>query len=335
MNRTQSQFARLLEVDRHIRTGRYPNCLTFAKEWEVSQKTVQRDMDFLKDQLHAPLKYDREKKGFYYTNQNWFLPSLSLSEGDLFALFVASKALEQYRGTPIAKELERVFAKLTGMLPDKLSLRPELIYSRFSFSAPPAKPVDGKIWACVVRGLLTQTKVKISYRSMEATAAKERLLSPYHIANLQGEWYVFGHSDVDGEIRQFALPRIQKAKLADQHFDLPDDFDAEKLLANTFGRFVISAEVHDVRLLFDAEVAPWVLERQWHPKQRAIIQPDGKVELSFPATGINEVFRWVLAWGHHVKILAPEQLQKLQRDEVLQMAKEFENANAHRAGTAP
>ncbi|MCX7009283.1 MAG: WYL domain-containing protein [Kiritimatiellaeota bacterium] len=320
MNRTQSQFARLLELDRRIRAGRYPNCLTFAKEWEVSQKTVQRDVDYLKYQLGAPLKYDREKKGFCYTNQTWFLPSLSLSEGDLFALLVASKALEQYRGTPVAKELERVFAKLTGMLPDKLSLRPELIFSRFSFTAPPAKPVDEKIWTCVVRGLLTQTKLKISYRSMEATAEKDRVLSPYHVANLQGEWYVFGHSDIDGEIRQFALPRIQKAKLTDQHFDMPDDFDPDKMMANTFGRFVIGEKAHAVRLLFDAEVAPWVLERQWHPKQRTTTHTDGKVELSFPATGLFEVFRWVLAWGHLVRVLAPELLQCMITDEVRCMA---------------
>lgn len=325
MNRTQSQFARLLELDRRIRAGRYPNCLTFAKEWEVSQKTVQRDVDFLKDQLHAPLKYDREKKGFHYTSQTWFLPSLSLSEGDLFTLLVASKALEQYRGTPVAEELERVFAKLTGMLPDKLTLRPELIYSRFSFTSPPAKPVDEKIWTCVVRGLLTQTKLKISYHSMEATAAKDRVLSPYHIANLQGEWYVFGHSDIDGEIRQFALPRIQKAKLTGQHFDMPADFDPDKMLANTFGRFVIGEKVHTVRLLFDAEAAPWVLERQWHPKQRTTTHSDVKVELSFPTTGLFEVFRWVLAWGHHAKVLTPELLQKMISDEVRHMAQELEN----------
>ena len=233
---------------------------------------------------------------------------------------MASKALEQYRGTPVAKDLERVFAKLAGMLPDKISLRPELVFSRFSFSSPPAKPVNENIWTCVVRGLLTQTKIKISYRSMEATAAKDRMLSPYHIANLQGEWYVLGHSDIDGEIRQFALPRIQKGKLTDQHFDMPNDFDPDKMLGNTFGRFVIGDKIHEVRLLFDKEVVPWVLERQWHHKQHVITCPDGKVELSFPATGLFEVFRWALAWGHHVKVLTPAELSKMIVDEIKEMS---------------
>ena len=74
MERSKSQFPRLLELDRRIRSKEYPNCLTFSEEYEVSQKTIQRDIDFLRDQLGAPIEYDRDRKGFYYTDQNWFLP---------------------------------------------------------------------------------------------------------------------------------------------------------------------------------------------------------------------------------------------------------------------
>ena len=116
MERTKAQFPRLLELDRQIRAGDYPNCLKFSGEYEVSQKTIQRDIDFLRDQMNAPIEYDRERQGFYYKDTTWFLPALSLSEGDLFVLLVASKALEAYRGTPVAKELERVFTKITDCL---------------------------------------------------------------------------------------------------------------------------------------------------------------------------------------------------------------------------
>ena len=86
MKRNKPQFSRLLELDRSIRAGKYPNCLSFSAEYEVSQKTVQRDIDYLKYQLGAPLEYDRGKQGYYYTTSSWFLPSLSLSEGSLGAM---------------------------------------------------------------------------------------------------------------------------------------------------------------------------------------------------------------------------------------------------------
>jgi len=41
---------------------------------------------------------------------------MPMSEADTFALFIASKAIEQYRGTPLQKMLEGTFRKLTGQL---------------------------------------------------------------------------------------------------------------------------------------------------------------------------------------------------------------------------
>ena len=91
VNRTQSQYARLMELDLKIRQGGYPNCLTFAEAWGVSQKTVQRDIDFLRDQLGAPIVYDRERKGFFYENSSWWLPSVVLSEGELMGVLLAAR----------------------------------------------------------------------------------------------------------------------------------------------------------------------------------------------------------------------------------------------------
>ena len=145
VKRTKSQYARLMELDRKIRDGGYPNCLTFAESWGVSQKTVQRDIDFLRDQCGAPIAYERERKGFYYEDKSWWLPSVTLSEGELMGVLLAARVAEQYRGSPVAKQIERTFAKLVEMLPTKVSVNPALLYDRFTFTAPPAKPIDEKV----------------------------------------------------------------------------------------------------------------------------------------------------------------------------------------------
>ncbi len=323
MTRTKPQFVRLMELDRQIRDGKHPNCLTFSREYEVSQKTVQRDIDYLRNQLGAPIEYDRLKKGYFYTDPTWFLPSLSLSEGDLFALLVASRALEAYRGTPVAKELERIFARITGLLPDTLSIRPELVFSRFSFTQPPSKPLDEKVWICLVRGLLTQKRIRMKYRSFKAPKARERLFSPYHVANLQGEWYAFGTADDDSEVRQYSMARIKEPVLTEKPFELPDDFDPEKLLGKAFGRMAVGEKLYRIRLLFDKEVADWVTERQWHPRQKIIRRRTGDVELAFEAYGLMEVLRWVLAWGGDVQVLEPAPLRKMVADEARRMAQQI------------
>ncbi len=321
MNRGKSQFARLMALDGQIRDGKFPNCLSFSEEWGVSQKTVQRDMDFLRDQLGAPLGYDREKKGFYYTDEHWFLPSVSLSEGELVATLLATRALEQYRGTPIAEDLGRIVGRLSELLPEKVKVRPEWLGVRFSFTGPSAKPVVPEIWTTVLRGLLRQRTLEIVYRSAESTEDVRRKLDPYHLANLRGEWYVFGWCHRKKQVAQFALPRIRRAQLLDTPFDIPADFDPERLLATAFGRMASVDGVHQIRLLFSRDAAEAALERQWHPSQKVKRRAGGEVAISFKAAGMEEVAHWVLAWGRYVRVLSPKALKDSVAEEIRAMAR--------------
>jgi hypothetical protein len=66
---------RLVELDRLIRDEKYPNARTFGKKWEVDPKTIQRDIAFLRDELEAPLEYDRRRRGFFYS-RSYGLPAL-------------------------------------------------------------------------------------------------------------------------------------------------------------------------------------------------------------------------------------------------------------------
>jgi predicted DNA-binding transcriptional regulator YafY len=171
--------------------------------------------------------------------------------------------------------------------------------------------------------VLHQRSIKITYQAMEAKEAKERMIDPYHIANLAGEWYVFARCHRSEQLIQFAIPRIRRAAMQKGAFTIPDDFDMQELLSKTFGRFAVPyGKVHTVRLVFDKEIAPWVLERQWHRRQKIRKRKNGNIELSFEAAGLFEVFRWVLAWGHHCRVLAPTELKKRIADEVRLMGQQ-------------
>ena len=327
MQKNKSQFKRLLALVELIREQKRPvNCLILGKDkenWGVSQKTVQRDIEFLRDQMNAPIAYNRDRKSYYFTEATWSMPALVVSEGEILSVLLASRVLEQYHGTPAAANLREIFDKLAEMLPDKVSIPPENLFTRFSFRGPPARPVTPEVWSTVIRGLCDQKTLRLRYRPFDTAKAdvgKESRVNPYHIANLQGEWYLFGVHDGYEDVRQFSMARIEQAVLTGEAFQVPADFNPEKLLADTFGRFSGDNEVHAVRLLFSKDVAAWVEEREWHPKQTIHRRRNGDVELSFPAKGLYEVQRWVLSWGHDVKVLAPKNLTQMVRDEVKAMA---------------
>ena len=68
---TRPPFLRMLRIHELLSADRCPNCSVLAREFEVSVKTVQRDVDFMRDQLMLPIEYDSRGHGFFYLAPGW------------------------------------------------------------------------------------------------------------------------------------------------------------------------------------------------------------------------------------------------------------------------
>jgi predicted DNA-binding transcriptional regulator YafY len=316
MNLYRSQFRRLMELDQRIRAGDYPNCFTFADAWEVSRKTVQRDIQFLKDGMGAPLAYDYERRGYYYTDMSWSLPGLTVTEGELLQLLLAERMAAQYQGTPIAKTIESLFEKIREALPDRLTVNPAYVSAQFSFHGQPKRPISEDVWLPIFQALRGSRVLRIWYKAVDWRRAHTRDLEPVHLACIAEEWYLIAYDRGVKELRNFAVSRIQSVESGDEVFE-GHEFDPEAYFANRFGRFVGKAgEAHRIAVLFGKDVAAWVAERVWHPEQRIRRHRDGTLTLSFPAPSLYEVKRWVLQWGAEAEVLEPEELRDAVRKDV-------------------
>jgi len=77
-------------------------------------------------------------------------------------------------------------------------------------------------------------------------------------------------------------------------------------------------------LQFDAFAARLVGERTWHESQRIRQAKDGSAILNLDLGGLQEIERWVLSWGSHVRVLQPKELIERVRDEARAIAKAYE-----------
>ena len=103
---------RILIIDEAIRSGSYPSIAELAEKTEVNNRTIERDIEYLRDMYEAPIEYDHEKRGYYYSEPNFFIKSVILTEGELFSVALFDRMLEQYRNTPLEGALRRVFNKV-------------------------------------------------------------------------------------------------------------------------------------------------------------------------------------------------------------------------------
>lgn len=304
MAKFKPQYRRLLFIDRKIHEGGYPNCRGLAGEWEVSAKTIQRDIDYLRDELDAPIEYDAERHGYRYTEENYRLPAISISESDLFAVCIAEKALVQFEQTPLYGRLRSVFDKIEQALPGRVTVHPGWIDGRISFRPGASTHIRPEVWDIMAAALRTNRRVRLEHRSPGRSRATGHEVDPYHLVNYRGEWYLIAYSHTRSEIRTFALSRIGQAGLLDVQFEIPESWERERWLGDDFG-IIRGDETHKVRIRFDARRAPYIRERQWHATQAIKELRNDALELSFRTSYLAEVKDWVLSWGRGARVLGP------------------------------
>ena len=136
-------WRRLQTIHHQIKDGRRPNASSLARELRVSSKTVQRDLDYLRDELEAPIEFDRGENGYAYSRSDYVLPFLPVDGKDLFSIGVAAQVLALFGGTPLARDLEACYERLAELMPPAVRLRPEIVREKIALrsAAPlPARP---------------------------------------------------------------------------------------------------------------------------------------------------------------------------------------------------
>jgi predicted DNA-binding transcriptional regulator YafY len=95
-----------------LRSGAPIKATLLAREFEVSVRTAYRDLDFLRDEWHVPIEFDRGRGTFHLTEPTALVAPITLSRGEVVALFFAEKVLRQYRGTPFESDLASALGKI-------------------------------------------------------------------------------------------------------------------------------------------------------------------------------------------------------------------------------
>jgi predicted DNA-binding transcriptional regulator YafY len=324
--RTATRFPleRIAAFDRAVRAGEYPNAGTIARVFEVSRRTLQRDIEFMKDRLGAPLVFDEKRQGYAYSDPSFRLPTVPMSEGELLALALAERVLRQYRGTPYAPDLARAFRKVTEGLSDRVTVDLGRLADSFSFTATAPEPFDPGVFRDLAAAVRDRRRVVLRYWTASRDEETRRQVDPYHLACVDGHWYLIAFCHLRGDVRMFAPSRVRCLEVTDETFALPDDFHVDAYLARSFCVLRGAAgEAHRVRLRFTGEAARYVRERTWHPSQ--VLEPtaDGGVIVGFELGHLREVERWALSWGADCEVLEPAELRERVAEAAVHAARRY------------
>lgn len=168
-------------------------------------------------------------------------------------------------------------------------------------------PLD-VVWP-LVRAITERKRCEVTYRA-PSSGNKERSFTilPLRLFVHHGALYLHAWQPKFEAVMLLNLHRLIQLKVSDEVLPSPPGYDAARLEATAFGIFIGPApEAFELR--FDAFARPYIEEREWHPTQKAEVQPDGGLVLTFECAPSYEVTNWVASWREHVEVLKPERFR--------------------------
>jgi predicted DNA-binding transcriptional regulator YafY len=308
MERTE----RFYKIQGLLRNRRLVRTQEFLEALEVSKATFKRDLEYLKDRMHAPIVYDRHEEAYRFEkgvadDELWELPGLWFTADELIALLSMDRLLGELQPGVLSELIGPLRTRLRQLL-ESGHHGGDDISRRIRILAVGARKVEPAHFRALSTALLSRRRLRIRHRRRQANETLEREVSPQRLVHYRDNWYLDAWCHKRQALRTFGVDAIESATITEKPAKDVADETLDRQLASGYGIFA-GGETQEAVLLFGVERARWVSREVWHPKQDGKLQLDGSYLLRFPYAQEPELVMDILKYGPDVQVLAPDSLR--------------------------
>ena len=308
-----TKTARVYKIELLIRNRGHVSFQTLLDELEVSPATLKRDLDYLKDQLGAPIEYDRFQNGYRfgegYRGQKHELPGLWFSERELYSLLMANQLLNELDSDGvISRHLKPLLERIHTMLGTS-DAEAKTLLKRVKIVSPAKRPVSSQFFELVCEALLKRRRLHMRYLTRGRGEVSERDVTPQRLVHYRSTWYLDAWCHTKEKLLRFALDAIEEARTLDAKAKEVPLKQVETEMDGGYGIYA-GTNRHWATLRITPQAAQWISHEVWHPDQKGRWLEDGAYELQLPFAEETELVMDILRQGSQVEILSPPSLRQ-------------------------
>lgn len=314
-------MARIYLIHQELSACRYPNVSSLVEHLEYSERTIRRDLEFMRDRLGAPLEYDRQRRGYYYA-ADYQLPALLLTQEELEAIWVAHQWLRQTKGTPYEQAMQRAWEKLSISFGLGRQSMAECMVVGVAAGVEQAPAPNVHTYRQLEEATQKHQVVCIEYYSPASDTVTNREIEPVLLYLTMGACYCVAFCRLRGGYRTFALNRIRALQVTGEHFQPTSaDFNLGDYLEGSIG--VMRGDLITLQIRFSHEQARYLDEYPRHTSQKRIAEESSGVIYSFELADNLETLRWVLSFGAAATVLKPVEFAQRIRAELMRTLEKY------------
>ena len=308
-----SNRERIYKIDQMLNNKQHITMADLIQRLEVSKPTVKRDLQYMRDNLNAPIIFDRDSGTYRFESQGpgmrYELPGLWFSAEEIHALMTMQHLLAGIdSGGLLGPHIKPLLSRLTGILGSKEDSADD-INKRIKVEVIGHRQFNLEHFQVIGSALLKRKRLIIDYHARSTDQTTTREISPQRMVYYKGNWYLDAWCHLKGDIRSFSVDSIKcKETLETKAENIPDK-KLDETLSEGYGIFS-GSNIQWVKLKFTPERARWVASEKWHPKQKGEFLEDGSYQLSFPYSQDPELIMDIMKYGSDVKVIEPKALKE-------------------------
>ena len=249
---------------------------------EINKRTLQRDLQTLRNDFMIEIPYDKKHNGYYLDfdesiaeNVDAFMHFLeiintaellkeSLSEGSQSLKYVSFDSQGNFRGTGHLKPLLRA--------------------------------IRDRLW------------VTFNHLNYQTGKLKNYRIQPYGLREYQNRWYVVGIAEFEDELWKFGLDRITLMEVETKVFERDETLDPHAIFDHVIGVETSDDPLEQVILSFDPQQGNYVKSLKLHHSQQVLVDTEDELRIRLMVKPNFELIQNILMHGSLVRVVKPEWL---------------------------
>lgn len=260
---------------------------------------------------YAPIKYDRNRGGYYYEDPDYSIDNIPLNNEELEALVFTSSILDQFKNI----DLFRQFSGAVQTIIDAVNIRrlkeETAMYDFIDFEKVPF--VKGsEFLQPLIEAVKSKNTLTLTYQPFYEKEAYKAIIHPYLLKEYRNRWYVIGLNDENKELRTYALDRIHKIEKSNvSHIE--QNFEPAEYFKNSIGIISPTSTPPTIKIAVKRQQAQYLITQPLHESQEIVEENKEEIIFKFKVHPTYEFKTIILGYGGDVRIIEPKDL----KDEII------------------
>lgn len=273
----------------------------------ICDSTIEKDLRYMRVEHDAPILYSRLNKGYYYSDENYALDQMPLSEADVDAIKVAANILSQFKNTSLFSQFEVAIDKIVNRVTISKDVQDVAIDKFVQFET--AQSIDGnEHLEKVLEAIKANSVVQFSYQSFQSNVSKIRRIHPYLLKEYRNRWYLIGKSEIKDKVLTFGLDRVSDLEVLSQKFKRATDFSADLFFKHAIGITTSDKLPVNLKIETNEVLSKYLLSQPLHHSQVFEGEKDGVFTFTYYLLLTYELRMQLLGFGNDVKVIEPNEL---------------------------